>query len=729
MRALDRGARLLGGALAVLALTVVVPPATPATAAPGMSAKLTAHSVTMTVADVSPNTPSASHTRQRLTVVLSLRNNTKRVLQIQVAADRGDPIGSQAALDSALAKPRAPSADLVAHVATKPFPITLLPAADADVVFRTTTDIPRDAAICLCHDAIYPLYFTATAISGATSTVVAATQTYVPVFGKTTPKPVLVSWVWPLLDRPHRLTESATGRPVFLDDDLATEVAAGGRLDNLLQVVERVAGKVRMTLVVDPDLIDELAVMSDQPYVVASPSGRGTVPGTGAAAATAWLQRLRTALDEHPGTELDFTPFADPDVESLHENGLSWTASLPSQAALARVTSALGARTPPHDIAWPVGETLSAGTLAELVRQGTRTVVVGEASLPGNDNLRSTTNALSPVRTRAGAVRAAVTSSTIQKYVTGVLEPGAPGVGELPQLVSEVAIRAVQSLHDSHFVVITGPRYVNPDPPTAARAILATADTFWSRSLPLRAASTTVSPVERGPLRAQHNHPGLPADTVNSIAYIKRSVPAIASMFTPADASALLGPLPAAAQRAASSGLLGDPGLSIAESAKLAAGIKRLLNGVSLVKPANGTYTLTASDSSVPITIKNTLGVETHVRISAHAENGLPGFTADSVPARRIAAGSTQQVNIPTHIVRTGRIQVVVLLSTPAGMPLGNELALTVRGTALGTVGVAITTAAGVVLVVALLLRTIGYLRRRNTPRPPVREPDDVTAS
>ncbi|MDQ6850597.1 MAG: hypothetical protein M3070_11680, partial [Actinomycetota bacterium] len=124
MRALDRGARLLGGTLAVLALTVVVPPATPATGAPGTSAKLTAHSVTMTVADVSPNTPSASHTRQRLTVVLSLRNNTKRVLQIQVAADRGDPIGSQAALDSALAKPRAPSADLVAHVATKPFPIT-----------------------------------------------------------------------------------------------------------------------------------------------------------------------------------------------------------------------------------------------------------------------------------------------------------------------------------------------------------------------------------------------------------------------------------------------------------------------------------------------------------------------------------------------------------------------------------------------------------------------------
>ena len=61
---------------------------------------------------------------------------------------------------------------------------------------------------------------------------------------------------------------------VFTDEQLAGEISPGGRLDRALQVAELVAGKVRLTLVVDPDLLDSLAVM-------ASPSrlpGRSPAP-------------------------------------------------------------------------------------------------------------------------------------------------------------------------------------------------------------------------------------------------------------------------------------------------------------------------------------------------------------------------------------------------------------------------------------------------------------------
>jgi hypothetical protein len=324
---------------------------------------------------------------------------------------------------------------------------------------------------------------------------------------------------------------------------------------------------------------------------------------------------------------------------------------------------------------------------------------------------------------------AAVASASIQRWVTRVLEPGGPGLGALPELVSQVAIRAVESLHQSHFVVITPPRYLDPQPATAVRAILATTRAGWARSVSLRAASADVTPVNRGVLQAQRNAPGLPAATLGAIAYVLRSLPGMAGMLGASDTTRLLGPLPAAVQRTASSGLVGHSRLSIEESQALARQVRGLLDGVSLVEPANGTYTVTANDSSVPVTIKNTNAVPVRVRVRAHAANGLPGFTADRIAVRQIPAGSSEQVNLPTHIARTGRIEVAVQLSTPRGLPLGAPLPLTVRSTALGTIGVVITTAAGIVLFVALLLRAITYVRRRNRPREHPRVPDDVAAS
>jgi hypothetical protein len=89
---------------------------------------------------------------------------------------------------------------------------------------------------------------------------------------------------------------------------------------------------------------------------------------------------------------------------------------------------------------------------------------------------------------------------------------------------------------------------------------------------------------------------------------------------------------------------------------------------------------------------------------------------------------------VPTRIGLTGRINVLVTLSTPKpphgyAMSIGGDpLHLSVRNTALGPVGVAITTIAAIVLAIALLFRAIRALRwrmRRKTsgPAPPVTDP------
>ena len=139
----------------------------------------------------------------------------------------------------------------------------LAPQGSTDVEYRSSSDtIPDDAGLCICQNRIYPLYFTvhATDPNGA-DLVIGAGQTYIPAFGESKPQPVQVSWVWPIIDRPHRLI----GDGVFTDDELAASID-GGRLDRVLAVVETAGPLVPMTLVVDPDLIDELAVMSAGPY-------------------------------------------------------------------------------------------------------------------------------------------------------------------------------------------------------------------------------------------------------------------------------------------------------------------------------------------------------------------------------------------------------------------------------------------------------------------------------
>jgi len=129
------------------------------------------------------------------------------------------------------------------------------PRGTTVVQYRSSTDIPTDAGLCICHNAIYPLYFTIHTTDVAGSDVTVGTgQTYLPVF-EDKPRPVQVSWVWPIIDRPHRLS----GDTIFTDDELAASVD-GGRLDRVLSVVRTAGSVVPMTLVIDPALIDDVVM-------------------------------------------------------------------------------------------------------------------------------------------------------------------------------------------------------------------------------------------------------------------------------------------------------------------------------------------------------------------------------------------------------------------------------------------------------------------------------------
>ncbi|MFN2517770.1 MAG: DUF6049 family protein [Jatrophihabitantaceae bacterium] len=681
------------------------------------------HSVQLSVLSVTPSTPTRSHTPQPLIIEIRLTNTTDQSIdKVTVTGDRGDPINSQQALEQAFAHPRPPEPELAGKFDPangKPVTTALGPQGTSSVTYRSSTDIPQDAGLCICHNAIYPLYFTvhATDASG-TDLLIGSGQTYAPAFGRSPIAPlVLVSWVWPIIDRPHRLLDD-TGRsapaerPVFTDDDLAASVAAG-RLDRVLRVVETAGRLVAMTLVIDPELIDELAVMGAGPYQYQF--GRKLVPGTGSGAAGKWLTRLRQALDANRALTVAFTPPADPDVESLTRNGLAWTVGL-SQLAEARVSAALGGHQSSNAVAWPANGVLGLDTLTAVVRQGARAVVLSDAALPGPANQAAGPNALASLQTPAGPVLAAVTASRIQRYVAPVLSVGGTGRAELPKLVAEVAIRAVEDGASSPYVVIVAPREIDPSE-VATAAILGTAHEFWSASVALGSASPPgVQPTDRGQLLpAAVDAPTLSAATLSAAKKFTRLVPALSTMLSSTDAITLLGSLPDAIQRAESSAWSTDPAAGAAYADQLNQRIDVIASGVEILKPSGGTYTLASSSSPLPLVIRNNLDVPVLVGVRVTSVNGLPGFSAAEVVRQAIPPNQRVTLHIATHVERAGRFVVQAVLYTPSGEPLGGPVFLSVHSTALGAIGVIITVCAAAVLLLALLIR---FLRRLRHPEP-----------
>lgn len=718
------GARAFASvAVAALMTTTIV--WTPAPAAARRAAAQAAQPVTMSVVDVSPNTPQVTSKPQPLTFKLQLVNHTADPMQVTVSAARSDPIGSQSALNSAIARPRPPTPTSVSPLtASAEVRLAGTPGASTIAVIRTTTDVSVHDGVCLCANLIYPIWFIGTYTSSTHNGSVTA-QTLLPSF-TTAPVKNTVSWVWPIFDRPHRLLQSR----IFFDDALARELSVG-RLADLLRVIEKLPDTFPITIMTDPELMAEIAQMA-QGYQVSTP--KGLKDGTGTDAATAWLSSFRTALDQHRQYRLEFTPLGDPAVDSLTRAGMSWTAQL-DQRQQELVKQALGGRTPPSSLAWPVGRSLSPDTLDALARQGANTVIVSETALSEGD-ISPVPNALAPAPTRNTTATLAVTSAPIERLVNKTLNRWGGGLAVLPELVSQLALpideQLANSTHNtSRYVVITPARYLDVDPTVAVRTIEATADNPFSTPITVEQAvgDTQIAQVERGTLRNISRGPRLGHKLLAALNQVSTQWPSLSSLFhDPTVGAQLFSGFPAAIQRCESTSLISDPSVAFAMVGRLRQVVRRIQSSVYIVRPSDGTYTLTSKNSQLPITVVNRLNAEVDVELSVNPVSGESGLSAKSTgPAVTIKANSKVQVHVPTHVDRVGLIGVVVKISTPGGLSLGAPIRLSVRSTRLGTIGVVITVLAAILLVVAVVIRQVRRLRRR-PPREPA-QPMPVAAA
>ncbi|HEV2885402.1 MAG TPA: DUF6049 family protein [Jatrophihabitans sp.] len=688
-------------ALCLLGLIgLVLAPAGGATGRPVAAAQPGSSAVSIVLNSMSPRSPDANKPAQPVALGVTISNNTDNTYSdVELSMQRGLPIGRQQLLDEAIKQP--PDTD---YQVPRPLRLStqLLPRQSLSLTYRTTSE-----ELCLCFDGVYPYALVVRGVSDPSvgSTELGRLQVFVPSF-LNLPQPVQVGWVWPLLDVPHRSVDE----DVFVDEQLAGSVGPGGRLDRALRTAELVAGQARLTLLVDPDLLDSLAVMA-RPAGYRVRAGTGTVPGTGAKLAADWLARLKQLQASH---DIVLTAYADPDVNAVTRAGLKFSTALEPQVQ-ARIAPTLNGDFSSDLLTWPAGGALTGKALDALVGGGASTVLLSDATLPGQNQTEPRPDALSPLPSAAGKAVALVTDSAIQATVSRVLRLGTAAANDQQTLLAQLAIRAVQQPERSHFVVIAPDRYVNPNPVTAAQTILAERGTSWGRPIALRTALRAVTPVGRGALQTGAENPAAELSQADMVALsrIEQQVASMNEALHDNDAAAaLLGGFNNGIQRAESSAWRRNRAGGSALTRSLQVRINQLTAAVHLVQPADGTYSLSSADSPVVVTVSNQLPRPVTVQVSVSPANGVVGFRAPPAQLQTIPARSIATIRIPTHVDRLGKFQVVAVLSTPDGRQLGAGVTLNLRATALGTVTKTITIVAVSVLVLALLRRLVQRIRR-----------------
>jgi hypothetical protein len=161
----------------------------------------------------------------------------------------------------------------------------------------------------------------------------------------------------------------------------------------------------------------------------------------------------------------------------------------------------------------------------------------------------------------------------------------------------------------------------------------------------------------------------------------------------------------------------GDPEDFRAGASALRTAIGRLLDGVSLLAPADGTYSLASRDSPLPLTVRNDLPFAVAVQVDLSTPS-TRSIRFQDVGVQTLQPGERTTLEVPTEVRQNGRFTVSAVLRTPTGAALGETVRLQVRSTAYGTISLLITFGAAGLLGLLFLRRLVHFVLRRRRAVP-----------
>lgn len=583
-----------------------------------------------------------------------------------------------------------------------------------------------------------------------------------------TTHPVQTTILWPLADRP-RLAAGAPGgtSPVRLaDDDLATSLTGGGRLDTLLTAADFATneqvdpgGRLRsaMCLAVDPDLLVTVNAMAGG-YVVNDDTFGGlnspTHPGKGKKAAMDWLARLRILAQRMCVTS---TVYAQANLNALHRVDDERLSASAVTGAAPVVNQILGITSTPGVTLFGDG-CLSASAVQLLSTQPEPTVAVAPATVTKDAANGDPVVADTTPRRYTPQVAATFFDPSVAAALAGAGNtPVAPGFVEPSMKVALDHDSSVARLQDAMAAVLwrglqtdLEPRSQILMPPLAwdlsgtdAQSLLTAMATAINAGLavprPLAEAVAEANAQPGSDTQAlADNSQGDPRarisdSVITQMGKLTDRTWGLTAALTTDSQTGLTGnqftaPLREDILRALTQSIPADSRNTFAQkmTGTTEHTVDDLFGAVSVVNPGDA-YTLATERSPLPLALHNDLPVPIRVRLSIDAP---PGMTVTDMGEIELPPGYLP-LRVPIEVHFTQRVAVDVSLQTANGLPLGEPVRLSVHSNAYGKVLFFITLSAGAVLFLLagrrLWHRFRGQPDRADLDRPRVRpDPLDV---
>jgi hypothetical protein len=555
-----------------------------------------------------------------------------------------------------------------------------------------------------------------------------------------TTNPVAVTMLWPLADK-ARLAPGVPGgtNPVrLMNDDLAVSLAAGGRLDSLLGAAEFATspGAIdpgtgvdrALCLAIDPDLLVTVNAMTAGYVVADAPNGLGTAahPGTGQAAAAAWLERLRGLARK---LCVVATPYAQADLGALYRISDPVLSSSATSTAADVVDKILGVTSTRG--ATILGDAALTAAAANLLQTQNATVVIAAGA---DRDLKPRRVAgqvvLAPFDPALGAALAGVgTDPAVPAYLDdGLAIPVDQDstVARRQNAIGAMLWRSLQLDAEPRTQILLPPLKWSPQADDARALLSALANTMRSGLATPRPLAAVITESNAAPPAEGSEASGLELptdvpgrfddDVIDTIRAAAGRQWGLTAALTTDARTGLTGlqytaPLREDMLRALSQTEPPATRNDIARQrvAVVAATIEDLFRAVTIVNPGDS-YTLATERSALPLALRNDLAVPIRVRLNFDVP---PGMAVTDIGEQEVPPGYLP-LRVPVELHVTQRVAVDVTLRTSDGLQLGEPVRLAVHSNAYGKVLFAITLAGGAVL--ALLVGRRLYHRFRGQP-------------
>ncbi|MET9171125.1 DUF6049 family protein [Streptomyces misionensis] len=494
------------------------------------------------------------------------------------------------------------------------------------------------------------------------------------------------TFLWPLLSTVHLTAKTGAGElqtPEFLNDDLAKELAPGGRLAQMVDL-----GKdLDVTWVIDPDLLASVDAMASGNYQLPG-DGDTTTPGPKdhQALAKQWLADLQKAV---VGKEVVALPFADPDLASLAHRGTSVTGSLShlkdaTDVAATTVKTVLHV-TPSTDYAWPVDGAVDPSIMRVATSAGADRVIARSDSLQDTAGLSYTPSAARPV---GGGTTAIVADAKLSTAFEDDLTKAGPATLAVQQFLAQ-SLEINEQTDQQRSIVVAPQRMPTAGQAQAmATAVKALQGGTWSQAQDLTAAAkakpdpnatTRIPSTSAYPsaLRRQE----LPVSTFGQIARTQDKLDNFQVILS--DQSRVVTPFGRAINRGMSTSWRGREEAGDSYRSGVESWLDDLARQVKLIDKSE--TKLSGRSATIPVTVQNNL-VQPVGHLVLRLSSTMPtrlkiGGKAYAEQPVDIAGGHAQSVKFSTSANANGRATVIAQLYTEDGQEYGAPVTFDVKVT------------------------------------------------